>query len=63
MSDTVRRGMIEIEPGSGRFCRYWMRHDPSWYRRELNNSFREKEKQHFQKFGEILRPIKNRVYY
>ena len=35
MSDTVRRGMIEIEPGSGRFCRYWMRHDPSWYRREL----------------------------
>ena len=57
MSDTVRRGTIVNE--FGRYNRYWMHHDPSWYRRGLNNSFRAKEKQYFMKFGEVLRPVKN----
>lgn len=63
MSDTIRRGMVEVEPGSGWFCRYWIKHDPAWYRRGLNNSFREKEKQYFMKFGEYLRPTKNRGWH
>jgi len=66
MSDTKRRGMILYnDPDLGRvsYNRYWMHHDPSWYHRGLNNSFRATEKQYFQKFGEVLRPVKNRGYW
>jgi len=66
MSDTKRNGMVLYNHpmfGWMKFNRYWMRHDPSWYRRGLNNSFRATEKQYFQKFGEYLRPTKNRGYW
>jgi hypothetical protein len=61
MSDTIRKGTIVTQ--WGRYCRYWMRHAPAWYRRGLNHSFREQEKQYFLKFGEYLRPVKNRGYW
>lgn len=65
MSDTIRRGMIEVEPGSGWFCRYWMHHDPKWYRKHLNRCFRFANKQYLKKFGEalLINPPKNRGWY
>jgi hypothetical protein len=63
MSDTIRKGMVLYNHpmvGLIKFNRYSMKHDPSWYRRGLNNSFRAKEKQYFMKFGEYLKPVKNR---
>lgn len=61
MSRTIRRGTVVNQ--YGRYNRYWMHHDPSWYRRGLNNSFRAKEKNYFQRFLETLVPIKNRGYW
>jgi len=51
MSDTVKE------------TRYWLRHDPAWYRRGLNRSFRAAEKQALLKIGEPLRPTKNRGWW
>jgi len=66
MSDTRRRGMVLYNhPTYGwmKFNRYWMKHDPSWYRRGLNQSFRAREKNYFNRFLETLIPVKNRGYY
>ena len=66
MSDTIRKGMVLYNHpmvGLIKFNRYSMKHDPSWYHRGLNNSFRAREKQYFMKFEEYLKPMKNRGYY
>jgi len=62
MSDTRRRGTVTTEEG-WKYNRYWMKHDPSWYRRGLNQSFRAREKNYFNRFLETLIPVKNRGYY
>jgi len=41
---------------------YWFDHDPPKRRRAMNKSFRCLEKQLFKKFGELLRPTKERGY-
>ena len=66
MSDTKRRGMVlynHPQFGWMKFNRYWMHHDPVWYRKKLNRKFRRKERQYFHRFGETLQPTKNRGYY
>lgn len=67
MSRTHRRGtvskFIEIIGKVITYNRYWMHHDPAWYRRKLNRKFRRKEKQYFRRFHETLVPTKNRGYY
>jgi len=68
MSDTRRRGTVTTRgvfftERLFTYNRYWFKHDPTWYRKKLNRSFRHCEKQFFERFGEILRPCKNRGWY
>lgn len=68
MSHTIRRGMVTclgtfFKDTMFTFNRYWFKHDPAWYRRELNRSFRHREKQYFERFGETLVKTKNRGWY
>lgn len=54
MSRTYRKGKFSNKNRDGRDHNdFWMKHDLTEIRNDLNNSFREEEKQYFEKFGEI----------
>jgi hypothetical protein len=54
MSKTFRRGKFSNKSRDGhKNSEFWYKHDSTEDREELNNTFREEEKQYFQKFGEV----------
>jgi len=68
MSRTIRNGMVTcfgefFKDRLFTFNKYWMNHDPVWYRKNLNRKFRHKEKWFFERFGETLVKTKNRGWY
>ena len=56
MSKTWKKNKYKIY---NPYNKFW-RHAPAWWNRIQRRKFRYREKVHFMRFGEILRPTKDR---